>query len=442
VIPHPISPADPRLDDVTGGFASGDAAASPQPLFRQQALDHATSSGLGRPVKMYPISWMVLAGALLLMVALFAAFLVTGSYARKETVAGIVRSVGGEVRVVASTPGTVSQLNAREGQTVRRGEPLLAITTARTGINGRPVDALALESIEHEIASLISRLQALDEATRIEQRGRGARMIALRSELSSAEFVESAGEERLELATEAFAKVQPLADKGYISGEQMRRRQEEIIALRQSIAESQARQSNIVGQMGELEAARDQTPYALVQEKGRLLDQIARAQREREGYRGQHGYIMKAPVAGIVTALQVARGQSVDPERPLMTITAADGGAVAEVYVPSRAIGFLQPGQRVRVRYDAFPFERFGSATGHVKAVSASVLKPEEIQAAVPVQEPMYRVLVALERDTISAYGKTYRVQSGFALKADIVLEDRNFLDWLLDPIRALGKRL
>jgi membrane fusion protein len=431
------------LDKVAGGFSGGEEAA-PQPLFRQEALDAAADTGFGRPVALYPMSWLGLAAGLLAMVVLFAVLLVNGNYNRKETVTGIVRSVGGEVRVIASMPGTVSELNAAEGQKVKQGDPLLTIATARIGVDGKPADTLALESIDEEIDSLVSRLQALDSATGIEQRGRSSRLAALRSELSSARFVESAGAQRLALAEGAFAKIQPLAEKGYVSGEQMRRRQEEIIAIRQAMAESDARQANIVGQLGELEAVRDQTPYALAQEKGRLLDQISKAQRERQGYLSQRAYVVRAPASGIVTALQASRGQSVDPARPLMTITSsgAGAGAMAEVYVPSRAIGFLEPGQRVRVRYDAFPFERFGTAEGKVKAISASVLRPEEVQAAVAVQEPMYRVLVALERDTVKAYGRSYRVQSGFALTADIVLEERSFISWLLDPLLSLRGRM
>lgn len=430
------------LDDVAGGFARSDTEAAPQPLFRQEALQAAADTGFGKPVALYPISWIALACGLMAMVLLFAILLVNGSYTRKETVLGIVRTVGGDVKVVAPMPGTVSQLSTAEGQEVRKGDPLLTIATIRNGVDGRPADALSLASLEEEVSSLVTRLRALDAATGIEQRGRGSRLVALQSELRSAGFVERAGKQRLELAEAAYARILPVAEKGYVSSESMRKRQEEIIGLRQSIAEAEARQAHIVGQMGELEAVVEQSPYTLAQEKGRLLDQIARAKREQEGYLAQRGYVVKAPANGVVSALQATPGQAVDPARPLMTIAASGSGALAEVYVPSRAVGFLEPGQRVRVRYDAFPFQRFGTAEGRIKAVSASVLRPEEVQAAVPLDEPVYRVVVELERDSLRAYGRDYRIQSGFALTADIVLEERSFISWLLDPLLSLRGRV
>jgi membrane fusion protein len=433
---------DDGFDRVAGGFAGPDPSDAPSSLFRQEAIDAAANTGFGKAVAMYPVPWRAMSIVLLILVILFVALLVNGNYSRKETVTGIVRTVGGEVRVAASAPGVVTTLNVAEGQKVRAGETILTVTTARTGVDGRPFDAVALDSIESEITNLESRLGALDAAEAIQQRGRISRLGALRSERSSAVAVENAGRQRLALAEKSVAKIEPVAAKGFVSGEQMRRRYEEIILLRQGIEEALGRQAALDGSIGDFESARDQGPLTLLQEKGRLLDLIARARRERETYMGQRGYIVKAAASGVVTALQIAKGQMVDPQRTLMTIAAPGAIATAEVYVPSRAIGFLEPGQRVRVRYDAIPFQRFGAAEGIVKSISASVLRPEEVQAAVDVKEPMYRVLVTLERNTMQAYGKSYPIQPGFALTADIVLEDRSFASWLFDPLRALTGRL
>jgi membrane fusion protein len=114
----------------------------------------------------------------------------------------------------------------------------------------------------------------------------------------------------------------------------------------------------------------------------------------------------------------------------------------AEIFVPSRAIGFLAPGQEVRLRYDAFPYQRFGVGTGRIKSISSTVLRPDQIVATIRVEEPVYRVVVALDQDAIVAYGKRYRIRPGLALGADIVLDRRTFAEWLLDPIEALRGRL
>lgn len=140
--------------------------------------------------------------------------------------------------------------------------------------------------------------------------------------------------------------------------------------------------------------------------------------------------------------MQVHPGTPVDPSKPLLTIV-PDGSVLrAELYVPSRAVGFIAPGQTVRLLYDAFPYTRFGPGFGTVDQVSTAVLLPEEVTAAVKTTEPVYRVVIALRERSMIAYGRSFPLQSGMALTADILLEDRSFLDLLLDPLLAAKGRV
>ena len=124
-----------------------------------------------------------------------------------------------------------------------------------------------------------------------------------------------------------------------------------------------------------------------------------------------------------------------------MTIVPSGSELQAELYVPSRAAGFIAEGQVVRLLYDAFPYTRFGPGFGAIAAISTAVLRPEEVGAAVKVTEPVYRVVVNLKAAFMQGYGRMMPLQSGMALTADILLEDRSFLDLLLDPLRAATRR-
>jgi membrane fusion protein len=157
---------------------------------------------------------------------------------------------------------------------------------------------------------------------------------------------------------------------------------------------------------------------------------------------GARGYELRAQAAGRITAVQAVVGQPLTASQPLMTLTPADAALVAEVYVPSRAIGFIKPGQAVRLLYDAFPYQRFGPAAGTVQAVSATVLYPQEVQAALRIDEPVYRVVVQLAQQVMPAFGRSMDLSPGMALSADIVLEQRSFAEWLFEPILAMRGRL
>jgi membrane fusion protein len=163
---------------------------------------------------------------------------------------------------------------------------------------------------------------------------------------------------------------------------------------------------------------------------------------QRTQTEAQSTYVVTATVAGRIVALPVQRGQTVAPGASLAVVTPQGSTLEAELYAPSRAAGFVREGQEVRLLYQAFPHQKFGTGQGVVTSVSRTVLAPAEI--AIPglqVQEPVFRVRVKLARDSVAAYGETVPLQPGMLLSADVVIDRRSLLEWLLDPLYAAGRR-
>jgi membrane fusion protein len=127
-----------------------------------------------------------------------------------------------------------------------------------------------------------------------------------------------------------------------------------------------------------------------------------------------------------------------------MTLVPAGAELEARLHGPSRAIGFVRPGQRVRLRYEAFPYQKFGQYEGAVKSVSRSTVGPAELGGSDGAQpgpvpgEPVYRVTVELARQTATAYGEEVPLQPGMRLEADVLIETRRVYRWVLDPLYSL----
>ncbi|MEL7347785.1 MAG: HlyD family efflux transporter periplasmic adaptor subunit, partial [Pseudomonadota bacterium] len=145
--------------------------------------------------------------------------------------------------------------------------------------------------------------------------------------------------------------------------------------------------------------------------------------------------LLMAPIDGVVAALTAAPGQDVAPGRALVQILPEGAVFEATLFVPSRAIGFVVPGQDVGIRYDAFPHERFGVFPGRVAAVTRTVIAPEDAPPQLPLNVPAYRVTVALEDQSVSTDDLAAPLQAGMRLQASIALERRSLLDWLLAPL-------
>src|SRR6185295_17450355 len=126
---------------------------------------------------------------------------------------------------------------------------------------------------------------------------------------------------------------------------------------------------------------------------------------------------------------------------PLMEIVPEGSALRAQVYAPTRAIGFVRPGQEVRLLYDAFPYQRFGSFGGRIVRVSRSVIDPRQLAEPLRIEEAVYQIEVRPDAQSIGAGGQTVPLQPGMTLTANIILDRRSFLDWLLAPLHAVMRR-
>jgi len=382
---------------------------------------------------------------LALLVAAAVVFLSTATYARKETVRGILKPVGGETRVLATQGGVLRALYVAEGALVERGTPLAKISRETMLSDGAIADEQVLEGLRQEEATLRDRLSALAGAAPLDAASIASSLAALEADRSTALEAARLGESRLAIATQRVTMARPLVSSGLIAAEELRRREEAELALQQEVASARGRARSLEAQIRELTARRARLPFDQAQQRSQLEAALASLAQRRAQAEASRGYELRAPITGRVSALQAALGQSLDQYRPLMTLTPSDARLTAEVYVPSRAIGFIRPGQKVRLLYDAFPYQRFGAAQGTVEAVSATVLLPQEVNAALrteEIREPVYRVIVGVARQDMLAFGRAMPLSAGMALTADIVLEERSFAEWLFEPILAMRGRL
>ena len=450
---------DIATDKVTGGLAPGGAFPPPpprdfggggepspaSPLFRPEALAAHTELRWGRPIGLIPLSWKIVSVFLAVLIVAVGVFLTTATYARKETVRGILKPVGGEARVLATQGGVLRALYVAEGALVERGTPLAKITRETLLSDGAIADEQVLEGLRQEEATLRDRLRALAGAAPLDAVSMASSLAVLESDRAAALESARLGDARLAIATQRVTSARPLVASGLIAAEELRRREEAELALRQEIAAARGRARSLEAQIRELGARRSRLPFDQAQQRSQLEAALASLSQRRAQAEAARGYELRAQVSGRVSGVQVALGQSLDPSRPLMTLTPSGARLTAEVYVPSRAIGFIRAGQKVRLLYDAFPYQRFGAAQGTVEAVSATVLLPQEVNAALrseEFREPVYRVTVRLVRQDMLAFGQVMDLSAGMALTADIVLEERSFAEWLFEPILAMRGRL
>jgi membrane fusion protein len=166
-----------------------------------------------------------------------------------------------------------------------------------------------------------------------------------------------------------------------------------------------------------------------------LRNNLSDVQQRISETKGRSAYVIRAPTAGRVSSVQATVGRSADTRELQLEIAPIDSALQAELFVPTRAVGFVEVGQRVRILYDAFPYQKFGAYAGRLIKASQTILTSSDVSGPVTLKEPVYKVTAALDRPDVDAYGKKMSLQAGMLLKADIILERRSLLHWLLEPL-------
>jgi membrane fusion protein len=407
-----------------------------RPLFRQEAIEfqqHGQQWGQVVLLQSLPtrlMVWFIAAAA-----AAIIAFLFLAQYARKETVTGYLTPAAGTARIFVPQQGTVAAVHVEQGQRVGEGQPLLSVTTSRIAANGEDVDATVLAALARQQDQLTRQIAAEERRTESERDRLAAQIQGLETELGHIVAQIANQRERIRVVERLVAAAAQLAPRGLVSELDQRRREEALLEQRQSLnvlnQQLAARQS----QLTEMRYTLEQLPTVMAEKIQLLRNELSAAEQRIAEVGGRRAYVIRAPIAGRVSSLQASVGQVADPQRLQLQIVPAAGELQAELFVPARAIGFVEVGQDVRILYDAFPYQHFGTYRGRIVRLSQTILTGDDVSTPVALREPAYKAIVALERLDIDAYGKRVPLQPDMLLKADIILERRTLVEWILNPL-------
>ena len=408
-------------------------------LFRQEAVEFQRArQQWGDVAALQPLATKIFAWFLVGVVATLVVFAFLASYARKETAIGYLTPTTGTAKIFAPRSGTIRQVHVQEGDAVREGEPLLTIDTDQIASDGVDVNVALLDTLSAQRELLSKTIQAEEQRAGAERERLSSLAKGLGSEISQLHAQLQLQKERMEVANSDLDAGQQLRAKGYLTTIEQRRRQ--MVALEQQQAQRALIQQVAAkrNQLTETESSLNQLPTVMGQKVQALRNELSATEQRIAETRGRRAYVIRAPLAGRVSTLQATVGQNAHPQRPQLEIIPEHATLQAELFVPTRAIGFIEAGQPVRLLYDAFPYQHFGTYRGEVVRVSQTILMTSDTGGPIKLNEPTYRVIASLERQEIDVNGKPVALQPDMLLKADIILERRTLVDWLLSPLRSV----
>lgn len=414
------------------------------PAFRREVHAERERAALGSILLIRPLSFALLTAAAVGIVAVVLAYLATAEYGRKARLTGTLVPEAGGMRVDAPHAARLAARHVAEGERVRAGNPLARLEDARATAEGDAVGDTARRLAESRTRELQREREETEASLRREAALQASRLASFEAERDQLEREAALLARREALAEADFERVRLLEARGVVAAAQ-RSHQEDRLLEHRSRGEALRRTRLLLER--EIEHARQAVAQSGSQARARLAALDARAAEasladvEREA-RAQATVL--APADGIVSTWMANEGQSVGAGEVLVSILPMQARLEAHFLAPSHAIGLLRPGQAVRLRYAAYPYQRYGSHGGHVLAVSAQALGPRELASGghAGATAPLYRVRVALDRQDIRVHGEELSLRPGLAVEADVEVDRRRLVEWALEPLFAVGGKL
>lgn len=409
-------------------------------LFRAEAVQSRAVTLFGGIVVPQDRGSAWLAWLSVLLAVGLVALLTAGSFHRRERVPGYIAPAAGLIRVHSPRVGTVSRLHVAEGQSVRQGAVLFSIVSPRDAASGVDVDQAQIDRLREEEASLRGRLEAeralsaeRADAVRREVNELAALLSGLRGQRASAA-------QRLAVLRQDAKRLEALHAAGHAPASLRDSRVLDLLAAEQDVQRLDGEMERLEGELQNLRSRFRLIPLEFEVISEELQSRLAAIRHSLAEAEAQKAIVVRAPVAGRVTALVAHAGMAVTPERPLLSILPAGTELQAELLLPTRAAGFIREGQAVHLRYDAFPYQKFGIYRGSVQSVSRTVLNPEDQTGPIRLAVPAYRVIVKLDSPMVAAYGERLPLQPGLTLEADIIRDRRRIIEWIFDPVIAAAR--
>ncbi|HJR71412.1 MAG TPA: HlyD family efflux transporter periplasmic adaptor subunit, partial [Gammaproteobacteria bacterium] len=331
-----------------------------------------------------------------------------------------------------------------EGQRVAAGEVLFVLASERLTRAGIATEREVAVQLARRHASLVEQIARTRELEQAERAALDERRTAVHLQSASLEQAIATELRRLELAestAERYAKMHAL---GFVAEEQSSLREAAWLEQRGRVETLERERAGLARIVAELDGRSATLGLEYANAIAELERAVAGAELEIAENDARRATTVAAPQAGVVTVPAWEIGHSVEPGMVLARIVPEGSTLVAELFAPSRAVGFVGVGDEVRLRHAAFPYQKFGHALGRVVSVSQATLSANDpvLARGVVRNEPVYRIAVALRSQTVTAYGEPRTLLPGMEVEADVLLETRRLYEWVLEPLYAMAGRL
>lgn len=411
-------------------------------LFREEALRASRGKWLGEILLASPLNIRVLVGCAAAFFIACVVLLCSASYTRHGVVSGVLVPEGGVIKIFAPQPGLVSQRLVSEGEVVRKGQLLYVISSERRATRSSMVQSSITEQARIRRKSLAEELERIHSVHQEEQTALGKKIKSLNDAADNLADQIGAQKSGVRISENLWNRYKELLLQGYISNPQVEEKEQAMIEQKNRLRNLEY---NLITALSEIDERKSELRTLSAKQEaviGQLQRNLTLADQELIESEAKRELMIVAPESGIATGVFSETGQAVDATRPLLGI-ARNLKLQIRLYVPSKSVAHVQTGTKIRVRYAAFPYQRFGLGNAVVTSVSHTAFSASELAAmgASPSStnpEPMYIIDADIVKNARAKSNFSERLRAGMQVEAELKQETHTLIEWLFAPLRTL----
>jgi membrane fusion protein len=415
-------------------------------LFRDEVYK-TKNRGLGQVLVKQPFSYTAISILSLIIIVVLVSFLCFGSYTKKTTAIGLLMPEKGLLRLTSNSEGLVNKLNVNEGDKVNKGDVILHLSGDKVSVEGGGRELVTSNFLERErILNTSKKLYREKRDYSIKMAN--DRLALLNRERNKVKEELTLLDRKIKAKNDNLDSYDKLESKGLLSSSDLNNFKGEYLTILGEKKRFEREIDRIDGEIVELISIVKESEIQYKINTAEVNNQLEGINRERINNSIISEQLVLAPISGTVTGISVQVGQQLSVGNILASLLPKGEELLAHVYLSPSQVGFIEEGQQARLHYAAYPYQKFGSASGYVINITKTPYALQELPLHVASvltrkkeNDVFYKVTLKIDSQYISAYGRKYELKSGMLVEVDIVQDNRKLYEWIFEPLYSLSGR-
>lgn len=419
-------------------------------LFRKEAIYHQRHHWLGKALLLRGMPTWIVVTLTLFFIIIITLIVIKGDYTRRVNVRGEIFSQQQPIIILAPQQGKVVKRYVEVGDMVAKGHPLYELDISREIQSGNFSENSKF-NINKQIILTNNIIHKLKENKEINVGKLTRQLVEYKNSYSSTKALVENSLNGLKDMKNSMKSYDDYLKRGLISKEQSYN-QRYLFYQQQSSWQnmnSQLIQENL--QIINLESEITSTS---VDFDNRILEyelKLSEYNRMLAEADANGTLVITAPIAGKVENMAFTEGQMFSLSDSLAQILPGEKQHYQlMLWLPNHSVPFVRPGDKVNIRYDAYPYEKFGQFSGkiislsHVPATDSEMMnyKGSSPVAAQQPKEAYYKTVVAISDQVLNFEGRSLSIGNGMSAEVTLFLEKRPLYQWILSPYYDIKRSL